>query len=84
MAARAAGDHRRLSRWPWSRAGCFDFAALDVQVIGAVDTSIPSPVPPELSLAEVGQLVTAALGLALLIFPEGILLGRAMAEPPRL
>lgn len=58
---------------------CFDFPALNVQVIGVVDTRIPSPVPPELSLAEVGRLVTGALGLALLIFPEGILLGRAMA-----
>jgi SulP family sulfate permease len=37
-------------------------------------------VPPELSLADVGKLVTGALGLALLIFPEGILLGRAMAN----
>jgi SulP family sulfate permease len=61
-------------------AGRFvDFRALNVAVIGTVDTSIPSPVPPELSLAEVGRLVTAALGLSLLIFPEGILLGRAMA-----
>jgi SulP family sulfate permease len=56
----------------------FDFASMDVQTIGTVDTTIPSPVPPELSLAEIGRLVTAALGLALLIFPEGILLGRAM------
>lgn len=56
-----------------------DFADLQVPVIGTVDTSIPSPVPPDLSLAELGQLVTAALGLALLIFPEGVLLGRAMA-----
>lgn len=58
---------------------CLDFPALHVQVIGVVDTRIPSPVPPELSLTEVGRLVTAALGLALLIFPGGILLGRAMA-----
>jgi sulfate permease, SulP family len=58
---------------------CFDFAAMNVKVIGTVDTRIPSPVPPELSLAEVGRLITGALGLALLIFPEGVLLGRAMA-----
>jgi SulP family sulfate permease len=57
---------------------CVDFRALNVPVIGTVDTRIPSPVPPELSLTEVSQLLTAALGLALLIFPEGILLGRAM------
>jgi SulP family sulfate permease len=59
---------------------CFDFAGMNVAVIGAVDTHIPTPVPPELSLAEIGRLVTAALGLALLIFPEGILLGRATAN----
>ena len=58
---------------------CFDFPAMNVQVIGTVDTHIPSPVPPDLSLADISRLVTAALGLALLIFPEGILLGRAMA-----
>ena len=45
-----------------------------------MDTNIPTPVPPELSLADIGHLVTAALGLALLIFPEGVLLGRAMAN----
>jgi SulP family sulfate permease len=58
---------------------CIDFAGLNMAVIGAVDTRIPTPVPPELSVADLGTLVTAALGLALLIFPEGILLGRAMA-----
>lgn len=61
-------------------AGHFiDFPGMNVAVIGAVDTKIPTPVPPELSLPEIGRLVTAALGLTLLIFPEGILLGRAMA-----
>jgi len=59
--------------------GFVDFAGMGVKVIGTVDTRLPSPVPPELSLAEVGRLITGALGLALLIFPEGILLGRAMA-----
>jgi SulP family sulfate permease len=59
---------------------CFDFVDVGVAVIGAVDTHIPTPVPPELSLTEVGRLVTGALGLALLIFPEGVLLGRAMAN----
>jgi SulP family sulfate permease len=59
---------------------CLDFAGMNVAIIGAVDTDIPTPVPPELSLADIGRLVTAALGLALLIFPEGILLGRAMAD----
>src|SRR5262249_19636838 len=57
---------------------CCDFPALNVQVIGPIDTRIPTPVPPELSLTEIGQLITGALGLALLIFPEGVLLGRVM------
>jgi SulP family sulfate permease len=57
----------------------FDFAGRGVPVIGAVDMRIPTPVPPELALADIGRLVTAALGLSLLIFPEGILLGRLMA-----
>lgn len=59
---------------------CIDFAEMNVAVIGVVDTRIPTPVPPELSLSDLGKLVTAALGLAMLIFPEGILLGRAMAN----
>jgi SulP family sulfate permease len=59
---------------------CFNFASMGIPVIGAVDTRIPTPVPPELALADIGRLVTGALGLALLIFPEGILLGRAMAS----
>jgi sulfate permease, SulP family len=62
---------------------CFDFAGMNMEVIGDVDTHIPTPVPPELSLAVIGRLVTAALGLALLIFPEGILLGRVMANRHR-
>jgi SulP family sulfate permease len=59
---------------------CLDFASSGIQVIGTIDTRIPDFVPPELSFAEVPRLFTAALGLALLIFPEGILLGRAMAD----
>jgi SulP family sulfate permease len=59
---------------------CLDFSAMNMAVIGAVDTHIPTPVPPELSLSDGGRLATAALGLALLIFPEGILLGRATAS----
>jgi SulP family sulfate permease len=58
---------------------CIDFAAANMQTIGTIDTSLPSPVPPELSVNELPRLFTAALGLAFLIFPEGILLGRAMA-----
>ncbi|MBX7106463.1 MAG: SulP family inorganic anion transporter [Gemmataceae bacterium] len=59
---------------------CIDFTAWGMQVIGTVDTRLPSPVPPELSLTEIGRLVVAALGLAMLVFPEGVLLGRAVAS----
>jgi SulP family sulfate permease len=58
---------------------CVDFAAANIPTIGPIDTSIPAPVPPELAAADVPRLFTAALGLAFLIFPEGVLLGRAMA-----
>jgi SulP family sulfate permease len=60
-----------------------DFPGLQMQVIGAVNTHIPDLVPPRLSLEEIGRLVTAAIGLAFLIFPEGILLGRAVAKRHR-
>lgn len=60
-----------------------DFQAHGVSVIGAVDTSIPDPVPPALSMKEVGRLLMGAVGLAMLIFPGGILLGRAMAGKHR-
>src|SRR5262249_42750342 len=34
---------------------CIDFAGLDMAVIGAVDTNIPTPVPPELALSDIGK-----------------------------
>jgi sulfate permease, SulP family len=61
----------------------FDFASQGMSVIGTIDTSIPVPVAPGLELSEAPRLFIAALGLALLIFPEGILLGRAMADRHR-
>lgn len=57
-----------------------DFQHYDFAVIGTVDTNIPDPVPPELSLNEIAKLAVASLGLALLIFPEGIVLGRSIAS----
>src|SRR5262249_41135626 len=59
--------------------GFFDFAGAGMQVIGPIDTTIPVPVPPDLTVNQVPLLITAALGLAFLIFPEGVLLGRTMA-----
>lgn len=57
----------------------FDFAGAGMKVIGTINTSIPVPAPPDLAFDEVPRLFIAALGLALLIFPEGILLGRVVA-----
>jgi SulP family sulfate permease len=58
----------------------FDLPGHGIAVIGTVDTRMPSPVPPSLEFADMGRLAIAALGLAMLIFPEGILLSRAMAD----
>jgi len=62
---------------------CVDFAASGMQVIGEIDTRIPVLAAPELSFSDVPGLFVAALGLAFLIFPEGILLGRVMADRHR-
>src|SRR5262245_55003450 len=57
----------------------FDFAGAGMQVIGSIDTTIPVPVPPGLTVDQVPQLIIAAIGLAFLVFPEGVLLGRSVA-----
>lgn len=57
-----------------------DFPSLGMAVIGTVDTSIPDPMPPGLSLNEAGRLAIAAVGIAFLVFPEGIVLGRSVAN----
>jgi SulP family sulfate permease len=56
-----------------------DFAALGVPVIGTVDLRVPDPVQPGLNLAELAPLFTAAIGIALLVFSEGVLLARSVA-----
>lgn len=60
-----------------------DFAALHMQVIGAVELRLPDAVPSALSLTDFTKLVTAAIGLTFLIFPEGVLLARAVANRRR-
>jgi len=59
---------------------CFDFAGAGMQIIGTIDTTIPAPVSSGLTWDQVPPLIIAALGLAFLIFPEGILLGRTTAN----
>jgi SulP family sulfate permease len=58
---------------------CVDFAAHGMQVIGTVDLHVPDPVRPGLGVAEAAPLFTAAIGIALLVFSEGVVLGRSLA-----
>jgi SulP family sulfate permease len=61
-------------------AGRFlDFSQWGMQVIGKVDLNIPNPVRPGLKLNESAPLFTAAIGIALLVFSEGVVLGRSVA-----
>ena len=61
----------------------FDFDAAGVETIGEIgkgSTSVTGAALFSVSLNEVATLAMGALGLSMLIFPEGILLSRAMAE----
>ena len=83
-----------LCRWKWQRvpgavvvfvlamiAGrCVDFAAHGIHVIGAVDLSIPNAVWPGLKFTEAAPLFIAAIGIALLVFSEGVVLARSVAD----
>lgn len=57
-----------------------DFQALGLSVIGEMRESAPQSVGLTLDLDDIATLAVGALGLSMLIFPEGVLLGRAMAE----
>ena len=57
-----------------------DFAALGVPVIGTVDLHVPEAERPDLRLADATPLFTAAIGIALLVFSEGVVLGRSVAS----
>jgi SulP family sulfate permease len=57
-----------------------DFPAHGIAVIGTVDRKLPNPLPPELSMQELATLMVSAVGMAFLIFPEGIVLGRSVAS----
>lgn len=61
----------------------YDFEAIGVETIGEISTSVGEVSWTSmfnLSFNEVAALAVGALGLSMLIFPEGILLSRAMAE----
>jgi SulP family sulfate permease len=56
-----------------------NFSALGVQVIGTVNLQLPDAVRPGLHIADATSLFTAAIGIALLVFSEGVVLGRSIA-----
>jgi len=58
----------------------FDFEAIGVGTIGAIGDTGPGVVESGFELDDIATLAMGALGLSMLIFPEGILLSRAMAE----
>src|SRR5262245_24305021 len=65
-------------------AGQFvNFSALGLQLIGVVDLHIPDAVRPGLRIANVAPLFTAAIGIALLVFSEGVVLARSVADRHR-
>jgi SulP family sulfate permease len=57
-----------------------DFNAMGVEVIGAIKSIAPRGIEFTFNLNDIAALAMGALGLSMLIFPEGILLSRAMAE----
>ena len=57
-----------------------DFGAMGVETIGAISGIAPKAMEFTFKLDDIATLAMGALGLSMLIFPEGILLSRAMAE----
>lgn len=57
-----------------------DFQAMGLEVIGEIRDQIPHVVGFTLTLDNMSELAIGALGLSMLIFPEGVLLGQAMAD----
>ena len=51
-----------------------------LRTVGAVPAGLPTPRFPDLSGLDLGQLVPAALGLALVGYSDNVLTGRALAE----
>jgi SulP family sulfate permease len=57
-----------------------DFGGMGIGVIGEIGGFAPKTMEFGLDLDDIAALAMGALGLSMLIFPEGILLSRAMAE----
>ncbi|MCB1859221.1 MAG: SulP family inorganic anion transporter [Gammaproteobacteria bacterium] len=58
----------------------FDFESIGLGTIGAIGDTGPKAMEFDFELDDIAALAVGALGLSMLIFPEGILLSRAMAE----
>jgi SulP family sulfate permease len=56
-----------------------DFTQYGMTVLGTIDLNIPNAVRPGLSLRDAAPLFTASIGIALLVFSEGVVLGRSVA-----
>lgn len=61
----------------------FDLPSRGVKVIGEIAQGLPRLVLPTASLADIRALLPGALAIALLTFPEGILLARAFGAKNR-
>lgn len=59
---------------------CVAFSDLGMQLIGDFDLNVPTAVRPRLTLSESAPLFTSAIGIALLVFSEGVVLGRSVAS----
>ena len=57
-----------------------DFGAMGLKTIGEISDIAPRAMEFNFKLDDIATLAMGALGLSMLIFPEGILLSRAMAE----
>lgn len=86
------GLRRVWPRFPGALLACalatcvsvaFDLPSRGVRVLGAVTDELPHPGLPAASLDDIRTLVPAAMAIALLAFPEAILLGRAFAAKNR-
>ena len=75
-AAGRAGGLRPRHR----RSAIFGLEALGITVVGHVPSGLPHPAFPAISRVDLRDLFPGAIGIALLTFPDGILLARAFAN----
>ena len=61
-------------------SAAFGLEALGITVVGVVPSGLPHPTLPVIARADLRDLFPGAIGIALLTFPDGILLARAFAS----